>query len=80
MKTEDARTLINELDNISSTECTNNVLNNIVMASESLKILLVFYDYWRELYGQGLEVLNWHQNGSAEPFDTFFEDATQYII
>ena len=25
-------------------------------------------------YGQGLEVANWHLNGSTEPFDNFIED------
>jgi len=34
-----------------------------------------FYDYFQELYGQGLEVANWHQNGDLESFDNFFESA-----
>lgn len=26
-----------------------------------------------EFYGQGLDVLNWHQNGDAEPLDSFID-------
>lgn len=36
-----------------------------------------FYDYFNELYGKGLEVANWHQNGDLEPFDEFFMSAEQ---
>lgn len=34
-----------------------------------------FKDYFDSLYGQGLEVANWHLNGSLEPFDNFFDSA-----
>lgn len=34
-----------------------------------------FYIYFKNLYGQGLEIANWHQNGDLEPFDEFFESA-----
>ena len=27
-----------------------------------------------ELYGKGLEVSGWHQNGALEPLDSWFED------
>lgn len=36
-----------------------------------------FKKYFDELYGQGLEVANWHQNGETEPFDTFYESALE---
>jgi hypothetical protein len=39
------------------------------------KKLKAFHDYFSELYGQGLEVAYWHQNGDLEPFDEFFEGA-----
>lgn len=39
--------------------------------------LQAFYDYFGELYGTGLEVANWHQNGELEPFDNFFDSAEQ---
>ena len=28
-----------------------------------------------DLYGTGLNIANWHMNGSLEPFDTFYEEA-----
>jgi hypothetical protein len=35
-----------------------------------------FHDYMSELYGEGLEVANWHKNGGDfEPFDNFFDSA-----
>ena len=40
-----------------------------------LKSLKEFKSYFEDLYGQGLEVANWHQNGDTEPFDSFFESA-----
>ena len=34
-----------------------------------------FKSYFDDLYGKGLEVANWHLNGSTEPFDNFYESA-----
>ena len=34
-----------------------------------------FYEYWADLYGTGLEIANWHLNGSMKPFDNFFDAA-----
>lgn len=36
-----------------------------------------FKKYFDELYGEGLEVANWHLNGDLEPFDNFYESALQ---
>ncbi|WP_063562970.1 hypothetical protein [Paenibacillus sp. O199] len=36
-----------------------------------------FYDYFRQLYGAGLQIANWHKNGALEPFDNFFDSAEQ---
>ena len=36
-------------------------------------------EYFDELYGQGLEVANWHQNGATEPFDSFYDSALDYM-
>lgn len=44
----------------------------LVEENEQLKRFKTFFD---ELYGQGLEVSNWHQNGDTEPFDNFHESA-----
>lgn len=37
-----------------------------------------FVEYFDDLYGQGLEVANWHMNGALEPFDNFYESAIEY--
>lgn len=41
------------------------------------KQLIAFKEYFKDLYGQGLEVANWHQNGELEPFDNFYESAIE---
>lgn len=41
------------------------------------KQLEAFKKYWSELYGEGLEIANWHQNGDTEPFDNFFDSAEE---
>ena len=43
-------------------------------AIEALK----FKEYFDGLYGQGLEIANWHQNGELEPFDNFYENALDW--
>lgn len=37
-----------------------------------------FKEYFDELYGTGLEVANWHENGSTEPFDNFYDAAIDW--
>lgn len=44
---------------------------------EKCNKLQSFYDYMKELYGEGLEVTNWYLNGDLEPFDTFFDSAEE---
>ena len=39
-----------------------------------------FKEYFKDLYGQGLEIANWHQNGELEPFDSFYESAIEYSL
>jgi len=34
-----------------------------------------FKAYFDSLYGQGLEIANWHMNGDMEPFDNFYDSA-----
>ena len=80
MKIDDVKELVSKLDDTSSVDCTNEVLRNICKASDTIKTFLEFYEYWSSLYGQGLEVLNWHQNGESESFDNFYESATRYIM
>lgn len=38
-----------------------------------------FKEYFDELYGQGLEVANWHLNGNTEPLDSFYDSAVEYM-
>lgn len=44
---------------------------------EECKESVRFKKYFDELYGQGLEVMNFHKNGDTEPFDAFYEDALE---
>ena len=37
-----------------------------------------FKEYFDELYGIGLEVANWHQDGNTEPFDNFYDAAIDW--
>ena len=51
------------------------VLEELEGLQKRVKQLETFKKYWSELYGEGLEVANWHQNGDTEPFDNFFDSA-----
>lgn len=42
-----------------------------------LKGLSAFKAYFDDLYGEGLEVANWHMNGATEPFDNFYDSAME---
>jgi len=42
-----------------------------------LEELQGFKAYFDDLYGQGLEISNWHMNGDTEPFDNFYESAME---
>ncbi len=37
-----------------------------------------FKEYFDALYGEGLEVENYHLNGDTEPFDNFYESAIEW--
>jgi len=54
------------------------MINTSIM--EELEELRRFKEYFDDLYGQGLEVANWHLNGDLEPFDTFYEEALEAMI
>lgn len=41
------------------------------------KKLKAFKSYFDELYGEGLEIANWHKNGDLEPFDNFYDSAIE---
>ena len=38
-----------------------------------------FKNLFSELYGQGLEIIGWHSNGTLESFDNFYDDALAMI-
>lgn len=42
-----------------------------------LKALDAFKSYFDGLYGQGLDVANYHLNGATEPFDSFYDSAME---
>ena len=44
---------------------------------KEMKELSAFKEYFDGLYGQGLQVANWHMNGAHEPFDSFYESAVE---
>lgn len=46
---------------------------------QEIERLQRFKEYFDDLYGQGLEVANWHQNGELEGFDGFYESAIEYM-
>ena len=45
------------------------------LTPEEVEALKAFKVYFDDMYGKGLEVANWHMNGSLEPFDNFYESA-----
>lgn len=47
------------------------------LKTDDVQQAINFKKYFDELYGEGLEVANWHLNGDLEPFDNFYENALQ---
>jgi hypothetical protein len=43
----------------------------------TLEQLQQFKEYFDSLYGNGLDVANWHLNGDMESFDSFYESALE---
>ena len=63
----------NFMENANSKECYESLYVALKKAVQALK----FKAYFDDLYGQGLEIANWHQNGDLEPFDNFYESALE---
>lgn len=42
---------------------------------DEFKQAMNFKKYFMELYGEGLEVANWHKNGDLEPLVNFIDEA-----
>lgn len=53
------------------------IVEDVQKLQQEIERLKAFHEYFRELYGQGLEVANWHLNGDLEPFDDFFNSAEE---
>ena len=51
----------------------------ITYLNKQVEELSKFKKYFDELYGQGLEIANWHENGELESFDSFYENAVEYM-
>lgn len=48
-------------------------------SSNELRRFKRFKEYFDDLYGEGLEVANWHLNGDTEPFDNFYDSAVEHM-
>lgn len=44
---------------------------------KEIKALNAFKDYFSDLYGNGLAIANYHQNGNLEDFDNFYDAAEE---
>lgn len=55
------------------------LLSQLAERDKEIERLHRFKEYFDELYGQGLEVANWHLNGNTEPFDSFYDSAVEYM-
>ena len=71
--------LVQKLDNVSSVDCTNDVLSSIVESSDAIKKCISFIKYWSDLYGEGLQIYGWHLNGNPEDFDNFYNSAMKCL-
>ena len=47
--------------------------------AELAQKLARFKEYFDELYGDGLEIAYWHENGDLELFDNFYDAAIEYM-
>ena len=52
-------------------------MSEIKKADYALEQLQKFKEYFDDLYGQGLEIANWHLNGETENFDNFYTSALE---
>lgn len=46
------------------------------LTPKEIETLKAFKAYFDDMYGKGLEVANWRMNGNLEPFDNFYEKAS----
>ena len=58
----------------------NAALDLVNRQQAEIERLKAFKSYFDELYGKGLDVANWHLNSELEPFDNFYESASQEVV
>lgn len=51
----------------------------LIDQAERAEELKRFYDYFADLYGEGLEVIDCHRNGDPVLFDNFFDQAERVM-
>lgn len=66
-----SRTIISAIEKVIEYE----KLGNLKEVRDAVR----FKEYFDKLYGEGLEVANWHLNGDLEPFDNFYNGAIDWI-
>lgn len=52
----------------------------LIEAKAEIERLKAFKFYFDELYGKGLDIANWHENGALEPFDNFYDSALEEMV
>ncbi len=60
-------------------QITDHLIENGVTICPVKQLLVAdkFKRYFDELYGTGLNIEGWHENGELEPFDNFYESALE---
>lgn len=72
---DDAREVVDHLQDDDSVDMIMRLADRIVELEGEVDALQERHrSILNELYGQGFEVLGWHQNGDSEPLDSWFED------
>lgn len=61
-------------------DAQNEMNDTIIELKAEIERLTAFKSYFDELYGKGLGVANWHENGELEPFDNFYDEAVNEMV
>lgn len=65
------------LENVKRSNLSQTDKDCIVKVFEHREQLRAYQSYFNGLYGEGLEVANWHENGALEPLDNFIDSAEE---
>ncbi len=81
VRREILKILNNERAQIKSLEAKIVIQKGLIDHQQAeIERLKTFKSYFDELYGKGLEVANWHENGDLEPFDDFYDSAIREMV